>query len=79
MTMYVPVRPTPAEQWTIIGPAVGGLAAAERTTKDNTGNGWSGTPACQPTIATGKKRKEFSKKSSFSVNEMRPEQHNCEK
>ena len=43
-TMYVPVRPTPAEQWTTIGPPVSGLHADERRINERTGSVNNGTP-----------------------------------
>lgn len=38
------VLPTPALQWTTIGPASHGFASDDFLTKFNTGNGWSGVP-----------------------------------
>lgn len=38
-TIYVPVRPTPALQWTTIGPALLGLADEDFLIKFKTGNG----------------------------------------
>ncbi len=49
ITMYVPVRPTPAEQWATIGPPSGGLRPDDLRIKERTGSRspgvpWSGQP-----------------------------------